>query len=132
MPVVTNDEWQALQAGFDTSQLLAAIDDVDTMRAALSGDGLKPPEIRDQLLRLHGLAVRVVKEGSQRQAVELFDLASKLEDEAFDMLEAVTRLHETFEAPTALRPDSLDGSDGEDDGDGDGESGDDGEDDDDA
>ena len=131
---MTDDEWRALQAGFDTRQLLAALDDMDTLRAALSGNGLKPPEIRDQLLRLHGLAVKVVNEGSQRQAAELFDLASKLEDEAFDMLEAVIRLHKTFEALTALRPDSLDGSDGEDDGDGDGdgESGDDGEDDDDA
>jgi hypothetical protein len=37
------------------------------------------------------------------------------------MPEAVTRLHETFEAPTALRPDSLDDSDGKDDGDGEGD-----------
>ena len=105
------------QAGFDTSQLLAAICDVDTLRAALSDDGLKPPEIRDRLLTLHRLAMRVVNEGSQRQAAELFDLASGLEDEAFDMLEAVTRLHETLEALTALRPGSLDDGDGEDDDD---------------
>ncbi len=115
---MTDDEWQALQAGFDTRQLLAVIDDVDTLRAALSDDGLKPPEIRDRLLRLHGLAVKVVNEGSQHQATSLFDLTSELEDEAFDMLEAVTRLHETLETLTALRPDSLDDdSDGEDDDD---------------
>ncbi len=115
-----NDEWQALQAGFDTRQLLAVIDDVDTLRAALSDDGLQPSEIRDRLLRLHRLAVKVVNEGSQHQAALLFDLACELEDEAFDMLEAVTRLHETLEALTALRPDSLDDdSDDEDDDDSD-------------
>ncbi len=47
----------------------------------------------------------VPAEGSQHQAAELFDLASELEDEAFDMLEAVTRLDETL---TALRLESLD------------------------
>lgn len=118
---MTNDEWQTLQAGFDTRQVLTIIDDVDTLRAALSDDGLQSPEIRNRLLRLHKLAVKVVNEGSQRQAMSLFDLASELEDEAFDMLEAVTRLHETLEALTALRPDSLDDSDGEDDGDGEGD-----------
>ncbi len=112
---MTDDEWQALQAGFDTRQLLAGIDDVDSLRAALSGDGLQPPEFRDRLFRLHGLAVRIVNEGSQHQAAELFDLASELEDEAFDMLEAVTRLDETLEALTALRLESLDDNSDDDD-----------------
>ncbi len=115
MPVMTDDEWRALQAGFDTRQLLAVID-VDTLCAAFSDDELKPPEIRDRLFKLHNLAMRVVNEGSRHQAAELFTLASELEDEAFDMLEAVTRLHETLETLTALQPDSLDDSDGEDDG----------------
>lgn len=112
---MTDGEWQALQAGFDTRQVLAVINDVDTLCTALSDDGLQPPEIRNRLLTLHELAVKVVNQGSQRQVAELFDLASELEDEAFDMLETVTRLHETL---TALRPESLDDSDGKDDGDG--------------
>ena len=115
---MTDDEWRVLQESFDTRQLLAVIDDVDTLHAALSDDGLKPPEIRDRLLKLHNLAMRVVNEGSLHQAAELFNLVSELEDEIFDMLEAVTRLHETLETLTALQSDSLDDSDGEDGGDG--------------
>ena len=71
----------------------------------------------DHILHVSRTYPRVVNEGSQHQAAKLFTLASELEDEAFDMLEAVTRLHETLEALTALQPDSLDDSDGEDDDD---------------
>jgi len=106
---MTDDEWQALQDGFDTRQLLDAVDDVDTLRSALADDGLQPPELRTHLLKLHGLAMAVVNDGSQHRAAEMFDLALELEDEAADLLEAVTRLHDTLSTLTALRPDSLDG-----------------------
>ena len=117
---MTGDEWEKLEESFDTRQLLGAVDDVDTLRGALADDGLQPPEIRTRLLKLHGLAMAVVNEGSQRRAAEMFDLALELEDEAADLLEAVTRLHDTLGALTALRPESLD-DDGDDaDGDEDG------------
>ncbi len=124
---MTDDEWQALQDGFDTRQLLDAVDDVDTLRSTLADDGLQPPELRTRLLKLHGLAMAVVNDGSQNQAAEMFDLALELEDEAADLLEAVTRLHDTLSTLTALRPDSLDG-----DGDDAGNPDEDGDDDDDA
>jgi hypothetical protein len=93
---MTDDEWQALHEGFDTHRLLDAVDDLDTLRQALSDDGLKPPEIRDRLLQLHQLAMAVINEGSQDEAGELFDLALELEDEAFEIMEAATRLHEAL------------------------------------
>ncbi len=105
---MTDDEWQALQDGFDTRQLLGAVDDVDTLRSALSDDGLQPPELRTRLLKLHGLAMAVVNDRSQYRAAEMFDLALELEDETADLLEAVTRLHDTLSTLTALRPESLD------------------------
>ncbi len=110
---MTDDEWQALQDGFDTRQLLDAVDDVDTLRSILADDGLQPPEFRTRLLKLHGLAMAVVNDESQHRAAEMFDLALELEDETADLLEAVTRLHDTLSTLTALRPDSLDG-DGDD------------------
>ena len=101
---MTDDDWQKLYEDFDTQRLLDAVDEVDMLRGVLGDDGHRPPEIRDRLLRLHGLAVAVVNEGSQREAPELFDLAEELEDEAFTMLEAITRLHETLSALVELRP----------------------------
>lgn len=104
---MNNDEWQALQDGFGTCQLLDAVDDLDTLRAALADDGLPPSELRTRLLRLHGLAVAVVNGGSQYQTTRTFDLATELEDMTADMLEAVTRLHEVLSTLAALHPDSL-------------------------
>lgn len=46
------------QAGFDTRTLLAAVNDLDLMREHLEGEGTRPPEMRDDLLRLHQLAMR--------------------------------------------------------------------------
>jgi hypothetical protein len=77
------------------------------------GDVPQPPEIRTRLLKLHATAMAVVNDGSQHRATEMFNLAIELEDEAADMLEAVTRLYETLSTLTALRPDSLDANGGE-------------------
>lgn len=110
---MTDDEWERLEESFDTRQLLDAVADVDALRSALADDGLQPPELRTRLLKLHGLAMAVVNDGSQHRAVEMFNLALELEDEAAELLEVVTRLHDTLSTLTALRPDSLDG-DGDD------------------
>jgi hypothetical protein len=110
---MTDDEWQKLHEGFDTHQLLDAVSDLDTLRGVLSDDGLHPPEIRDRLFRLHELAMAVVNEGSESKAAELFDLAIELEDEAFTMLEAIGRIHESLSTLVELRPESLDYDDDE-------------------
>lgn len=114
---MTDEEWERLQDGFDTRRLLDAVGDVDELRGHLSDDGLRPPEIRDRLLKLHELAMAVVNDGAQEQAAALFDLAGELGDEAFDILEAATRLHEALSALTDLRPESLDDEEYEDEGD---------------
>jgi hypothetical protein len=108
MAEMTDEEWERLQDGFDTRRLLDAIGNVDELRGHVSDDGLRPPEIRFKLFKLHELAMEVINEGAQEQAVELFELAGELEDEAFDVLEAATRLHEALTALTDLRPESLD------------------------
>ena len=105
---MTDSEWQALQDGFDTRQLLDAIGDLDQVRGALADDGHQPPEIRNRMFKLHELAMAVINDGSEHEAAAMFDLAIELEDEAADMLEALTRLHDTISTLTALRPDSLD------------------------
>lgn len=102
---MTDDEWQAQYENFETQWLLDAIDDVDTLRSHLSEDERdQPPEIRDKLFKLHQLAMAVVNEGSHSKIDELFDLATELEDEVFEMMEALTRLRDTLTKLTDLRP----------------------------
>jgi hypothetical protein len=88
---MTDDEWQALYENFETQWLLDALDDIDTLRSHLSDDErYQPPEIRDKLFTLHQLAMAVVNEGSRSKIDELFALATELEDEVFEMMEALT------------------------------------------
>ncbi|NJK44873.1 MAG: hypothetical protein HC933_11810 [Pleurocapsa sp. SU_196_0] len=59
--------------GFDTHQLLDALDEV---RGDLAdSDHLEPPQIRTDLLKLHALAMDVVHHGHRAQAGALFELA---------------------------------------------------------
>lgn len=101
MAEITDEDWDKLQ-DFDTRRLLAAVDEVDTLRGLLTDDGIRPPEIRDRLLKLHQLAMAVINGDAQ-----------DLDDEVFDILEAVKRLHDTLSALIELRPENLDDDDGD-------------------
>jgi hypothetical protein len=105
---MTKKDWAKLRDGFATQSLLDAVDELDTLRGVLGDDGAKPPAMRGQLLRLHRLAMDVINNGAEGQVGALFELAADLEDEVFDMLEAVTKLHETLSTLTALQPQSTD------------------------
>ena len=51
--------------------------------------------------------IEVVNNGAQHQARAFFDLTQDVEDEVFDMLETVTKLHETLSTLIGLQPASL-------------------------
>lgn len=93
-------------AAFDTSALLRAVDDLDLMREHLDGDGHKPPEMRNDLLRLHGFAMRFVNEGwTDATTTEgMFDLAADLENRIDDLSDALDRMRETIGELAALAP----------------------------
>ncbi len=101
----TDDREERL-AAFDTSALLRAVDDLDLMREHLDGDGHKPPEMRGDLLRLHGFAMRVVNEGwaDTATAEGMFDLAADLENRIDDLSDALDRMRETIGELAALAP----------------------------
>jgi hypothetical protein len=71
------------------------------------GDGHRPPEIRDRLLKLHQLAMDVINRGQKGKAQALFDLAVELEDEVEDIMESMKTIHATVTQLTALYPPSL-------------------------
>ena len=57
MAEIIDKELEALQGGFDTFSLIHAIDELDKMRGQLNDrEYHNPPEIRDDILKLHDLA----------------------------------------------------------------------------
>jgi hypothetical protein len=109
---MTDDELQHLADNFDTATLLETVDQIDLLRGHLNdGDGFAPPEIRTNLLKLHGLAMDVVNNGFVGRAPALFDLANDLSDQVFDMMEALQKVQEALDKLTDLCPEDLDCSD---------------------
>lgn len=79
---------QKLYENFETTTLLDAVGHLDRLRAELADDeDFRPPTIRQDLLRLHQLAMEVVNNGYLNKGEELFDLAFELEDQVFDLME---------------------------------------------
>ncbi len=61
---MNDEEWRNLHENFETTLLLDAVGHVDELRGYLNdGEYGRPPEIRDDLLKLHGMAMDVVNNG---------------------------------------------------------------------
>jgi hypothetical protein len=97
-----------LYENFETTWLLAAVDQLDQVRGVLAdGDHWEPPEIRTHLLKLHQLAMEVVNQGGTSKARELFALAGDLEIQVSDMVEALEDIQQTLSKLNDLFPESL-------------------------
>lgn len=105
MAKMTERQWEKLHRGFDTYRILDAVDQLDSLRYALSDDGIRPPEIRDKLLKLHGLAMSVVNNGQLSQAREMFDLAFEIDEELIDIEQNVELMRKTTSKLVRLCPD---------------------------
>ncbi len=81
---------------------------MDELRSDLNDneDGA-PPQLRDDLLKLHQLAMAVFNQGSRSQVADLFELAVDLEDQVQGMMTALEQVQETLSQLTALYPESL-------------------------
>jgi hypothetical protein len=70
---------EPMPENFDTTAPLRAVDAVDEMRGDLNdGENGRPPHLRIDLLKLHQLAMAVIKRGARSQVAELFDLAIEM------------------------------------------------------
>ena len=77
---------------FDTSELLESVDDLDSIRGILAdGPNCEPPQLRSDLLKLHGLTMETCNETGEGDR-ELFDLATDLEDDMEDIRDAADRI----------------------------------------
>lgn len=112
MAEITDKELEALQDGFDTVSLIQAVDELDQMRGHLNDrEHHNPPEIRNDILKLHDLAMDVVNHGMKGRAPALFELAIEIEDQLSDLSAALENIQETIAKLMDLQPESLQGGD---------------------
>jgi hypothetical protein len=105
---MTDEELQQLYENFETTELLSAVDAVDSLRDDLNdGEGCRPPELRTNLLKLHGLAMTVVNNGACSQASEMFDLAMDLDEQVSPMMADLEQIQETLTKLVALYPEAF-------------------------
>lgn len=107
--MITDEEWGELSPEhFDTRTLLHAVDAVDALRGELGdGEDGRPPSLRDDLLKLHQLAMAVINQGSRNRVADLFDLAVDLEDQVHGLMASLEQVQEALSQLTALYPESL-------------------------
>lgn len=104
---MTEDEWQKLYENFETTWLLDAVGHIDTLRTHLSDrDIIRPPQMRDDMLELHRLAMDVVNNGWDGHLRQMAFLAVALEDQALDVMMAVEAIHKTLSKLLALLPEA--------------------------
>ena len=103
---MTEEEWQNLYENFETIWLLDAVDRVDDLRVHLGdGEHFEPPDIRTDLLKLHGLAMDVVNNGREAKLEEMAELAVELEMQTLEMKQSLDALHQILSKLAELLPD---------------------------
>lgn len=108
-------EWERLLDGFESYDLLTAVDAVDRLRNHLGDDeDGRPPELRTDLLRLHQLTMSVMASGDGEEAEKLFNLAADLDLQVFEIIQELEKVQATLERLMDLAPQSGDENDEED------------------
>ena len=109
MAKITAKEWRVLD-NMETTPLLDVVGVIDRLRSELAdGDGLNPPQIRDDFLTLHQLGMQVRQRGGDRVAVEFFELANELDMRVSDLISALSEIQDTLTTVLDLYPESLSG-----------------------
>lgn len=106
---LTNEQKTERLAAFGTSRLLQAVDAVDAMREHLEGEGYAPPEIRNDILKLHALAMNVSGTvGPDTESMRaLFELADGIDCRVGEVADALENLRAIIEELTVPEPDDL-------------------------
>ena len=101
-------DFQELYENFETTSLLGAVDHIDQARTHLGdGENWKPPQMRTDLLKLHGLAMDVINNGWTSKAKELFEMAFDIEDQLTDLMESIEQVYDVISKLTDLCPEEL-------------------------
>lgn len=109
MAKITAKEWRVLD-NMETTPLLDVVGVIDRLRSELAdGDGLNPPQIRDDFLTLHQLGMQVRQRGGDRVAAEFFELATDLDMQISGLITALSEIQDTLTTVLDLYPESLSG-----------------------
>ena len=110
MPTWSEQFRENLYNQFFTSDILTTIQHIDQLRVVLADDeDFRPPQIRDDLLRLHQLAMEFVNYGDPQTGREVRDKAFDLQDNIFTMIESLEAIDKTLSELTDLVPEDDDG-----------------------
>ena len=93
-----HEVWELMCANFVTHDLLDAVGAIDVARLYLGDQGVAPPPLRTDLLRLHRAAMDVVHRGEPSRARKMFDRAFDLRDQLEDIFEHLERVRTTHDA----------------------------------
>ena len=105
---MTEEELEKLQDNFESSEILEAVDSLDTVRGILAEpeDGLSPPQIRIDLLELHQLAMSLMHNGNTSVADEFFSKTEEIYSDVEEMAEALEGIRRTLDQITRCYPES--------------------------
>ena len=84
-----------LRDEYDTTRLLAAVDAFDKIRSIVGGSHFEPPETREELMKLHAVASRVINEDeplSDDPDENLTEMAWEIEAQVEDISEAADKI----------------------------------------
>ena len=98
---------EELQDGFDTTQILDAVDTIDEIRYRICD----PEGMRDDLLRLHGLAHALINGDASNAAEEdgpIWELADDLEDQISEWIDKLRNLARMLDQLVLLMPEEDD------------------------
>lgn len=98
---------EKLQEEFDTTQILDAVDTIDEIRYRICD----PEGMRDDLLRLHGLAHALINGDASNAAEEdgpIWELADDLEDQISDWIDKLRNLAHLLDQLVLLMPEEDD------------------------
>jgi len=97
-----------VEDGFETQDLLAAVDVFDDMRTHLNDIGIAgPPVMRRELLDLHQLAMETYPNGPKDELIKLYEHAEDLAGTAFELMEQAEKLYQFLESLMATEPKDL-------------------------
>lgn len=105
---ITEDDMQKLYDEFETTRLLDSAKRIDYMRGCFEqGDRGEPAEIRDNIFKLHELAIAVCNSGQKNKVMDMADLASDIQSQINEMIEALESVKKTVDDLLEACPDHL-------------------------
>jgi len=103
---LTEEEREEIDDNFESQTLLDAVDHVDQLRNLFGDREInRPPEIREDLMALHGLVFDAITQGiPQPNEMEIWDRAYDLQSDLYEAQEAIDQIQEVLTALIKTMP----------------------------